>query len=121
MNTMEPLTLEALRKSIEKWRKIVDGTGQDDGAENCALCQMFMTQVNASPKDSCVGCPVKEKTGTGGCVGTPYMNWCLVADVPSSPYKKFPKLAVADYQIEAARDELNFLISLRCCMSRTIK
>jgi hypothetical protein len=38
---MDEKTLEALKGSIRKWEAIVDGTGEDDGADNCPLCHMF--------------------------------------------------------------------------------
>jgi len=61
-------TLEALKKSIEKWEKIVAEEGEDRGGENCALCELFA-------EDECVGCPVYAKTGKTDCKGTPYKDW----------------------------------------------
>lgn len=58
---------EALRGSIRKWEKIVDGTGFDYGGNNCHLCQLYATRAL-----DCLGCPVRAETGKSGCFGTPY-------------------------------------------------
>ena len=57
---------EALKKSIEKWKRIVSGTGIDKGSENCELC-----------KDNafCKTCVVFQKTKTESCWYTPYEDW----------------------------------------------
>lgn len=62
---MSPIAEKALRGSIRKWTKIVNGTGVDNGSENCPLCKEFLD-------DSCHGCPVRRLTGKPGCNGTPY-------------------------------------------------
>lgn len=67
---MNVRTLIALRGSIEKWEKIVDGSGTDEGTRNCPLCVEFNTEDN-----KCEGCPVKESTGRGFCSGTPFEKW----------------------------------------------
>jgi hypothetical protein len=67
---MDPNTLRALKGSIAKWEAIVDGTGVDNGPDNCPLCQLFR---NASGnRVRCDGCPVAMHTGETGCHGTPY-------------------------------------------------
>ena len=58
----------ALRKSIRKWQKIVNGTGVDNGTDNCALCAEFHAE-------NCTGCPIKEITHEQCCNGTPYELW----------------------------------------------
>ena len=70
MAEMDAETLEALKGSIAKWEKITAGTGQDMGASNCSLCQMFHKSAGLSL--SCAGCPVAEATGAFGCDGSPY-------------------------------------------------
>ena len=66
MTPTHPDTLAALKGSIEKWERIVAGTGRDYGANNCALCDRF---------PSCIGCPVMEKTGLPSCENSPYDDW----------------------------------------------
>lgn len=61
-------TLKALRGSIRKWEKIVDGTDEDRGHRNCPLCALFFD-------DNCRGCPVSDATGQCGCNDTPYEAW----------------------------------------------
>jgi len=52
---MNKETLEALKGSIEKWKKIATGKGVDEGWKNCPLCRLFII-------DGCRNCPVKLKT-----------------------------------------------------------
>lgn len=65
---MTKKTLKALRGSIQKWEKIVEGTGVDQGVYNCPLCQLFY-------RLDCKGCPVFERTGYPFCDKTPYREW----------------------------------------------
>jgi hypothetical protein len=87
---MDDRTLEALRGSIKKWEKIVEGTGEDAGTDNCPLCHLFYNDDEIM----CKGCPVAEAVDFPGCVSTPYM---LYYDNPTK---------------ENAQRELDFLISL---------
>ena len=66
---MDARTRTALLGSIEKWQKIVDGTGEDKGSDNCPLCQEFRYRYR------CHGCPVFSQTGQIGCRGTPYDDY----------------------------------------------
>lgn len=102
---MEPHVLEALKGSIEKWRKIVKEGGENKGTENCPLCQLFHCCANQSvtEKNCCKGCPVYEYTGAQGCHYTPYVKYVIVLD----EYPIAHPLA-----IEAAKEELEFLRSL---------
>lgn len=68
---MDEKTLTALQGSIAKWVAILAGTGKDDGATNCPLCQLFDPHNEVWAK-RCKGCPVSEKTGITGCSLTPY-------------------------------------------------
>ena len=65
---MDVKTLEALKGSIEKWERIVAGTGVDQGVANCPLCKLFHNK-------NCRGCPIYEKVKISGCDGTPYEDW----------------------------------------------
>jgi len=72
---MDNRTLNALRDSITKWERIVNGTGENLGVFNCALCHEF----NNPGKDydnntECKGCPVYEKVGRQFCFDTPYQK-----------------------------------------------
>lgn len=95
--TMNPTTLQALHLSIDKWQAIVDGTNKErPGADNCPLCELFFT-------NKCLGCPVRDATGFGGCSRTPY-NY-VMQQANSYGIDSF------EYRSEA-RSELNFLKSL---------
>lgn len=101
---MDAKTLEALRGSIAKWAAIVDGTGADEGMDNCPLCKEFAYEYGDG--DDCFGCPVRERTGKGDCYGSPYSNWRKTTP------GEFPHLADTPEKKAAAQAELDFLISL---------
>lgn len=69
---MDKKTLAALIEGAEKWeRNAALKPSKLDEAEiysdSCELCRLFAS-------DDCAGCPVKEKTGKRGCIGTPWEN-----------------------------------------------
>lgn len=74
---MDARTLAALRNSIEKWKLLEAGLGEDRGPDNCALCKEFRTlQHEGYGLDVlCYGCPVFAATGQHACRGTPYEEW----------------------------------------------
>ena len=96
---MTPEVIEALEGSIRKWQGIVAGTEVDKGAQNCALCQMFLLR-----RKSCKGCPVSAATGHSGCRQTPYDAF---QDFDCECEDHDPDL------IKAAQAEVDFLIGLR--------
>lgn len=57
---------DPLDLAIEKWVDIREGRGEDFGSDNCALCIAYI---------HCSACPVRAKTGWGGCDKTPYGSW----------------------------------------------
>lgn len=78
---MPPETLEALRGSIKKWTKIVDGTGHDAGIGNCPLCQLFHSKCRQDRQPGCSGCPVQQSTGRSTCLGSPYEAYEAAMDI----------------------------------------
>lgn len=66
---MDEKTITALKGSIEKWKKVADGSGKDEGQYNCPLCAVFFGKIG------CEGCPVRTATGHECCNGTPYREW----------------------------------------------
>lgn len=67
------LTLTALVQAVEKWDKLsqVDFDGMESaeiGSSTCRLCDMFAN------KPGCEGCPVSQKTGRPGCMGSPWLK-----------------------------------------------
>ena len=83
---------KALRGSIRKWTKIVNGTGSDEGQDNCQCCKKWAENT------FCDGCPIKEFTGLSGCEGTPY-----------DLYEDWVGSDLFYYKEDAAMAELNFL------------
>jgi hypothetical protein len=100
---MDKAALKALNGSIAKWRRIVAGTGVDEGGTNCPLCKLF----NYGRKTGCEGCPVRDRTKLAWCYGTPYREWMSTeAAQMSAPVTTARERALA-------QKELDFLISLR--------
>ena len=99
---MSRATLKALNGSIKKWEAIVAGTGRDLGSHNCPLCEKFMFKSGEEFEYGCYGCPVSQKTGLGGCDGTPYTRWIHVTFGRD-------KKAVTKEQKDAAKKMLMFL------------
>lgn len=69
---MDERTLEALKKSIEKWENVAYYGGDDRGINNCALCMEFRVGFFST---FCVKCPVCIKTHTKYCYRTPFEDW----------------------------------------------
>lgn len=74
---MNKETLEALKGSIKKWEKIVKSTtAKDEGIYNCPLCKLFHTTMSRNYlSESCMACPVYNKTNVFFCNETPYQEW----------------------------------------------
>jgi hypothetical protein len=104
--TMDAETLTALRGSIQKWEKIVDGTGENGSAYNCPLCVKFNSSIQPGASEfsmaRCDGCPVHAVTGQHGCKGSPYQLYEDAED------EELDDMEMRDL----ACDELNFLKSL---------
>lgn len=101
---MEAATLEALEGSIAKWQAIVDGSGADRLADNCALCKEFL---------DCDGCPVAESTGMTGCLGSPWDKWYRAQSLLKRNYRGGEWVADTEALMKLAQAELDFLKSLR--------
>ena len=102
---MNAKTLKALKGSIRKWERIVDGRGTNEGCENCPLCELF----TRSNYDHCAGCPVHAETGKKYCRATPFVKFVKHGE------KKHPVLdskVHCPICLRLAKDELVFLKSL---------
>ena len=106
---MDADTLVALRGSIAKWQRIVEGHGTDQGPYNCPLCAKFNKAFLRTFVDpiGCEGCPVQEKSGKPGCLGTPYETIEELYEVEGMPEDERE-----DKLDDACKAELAFLISL---------
>lgn len=70
---MDKKTRDVLEYSIEHWEENVASKRPSQvslGPQNCALCRQFLSK-------DCVGCPVKESTGSVLCDGSPYDDACV--------------------------------------------
>lgn len=98
---------EAIEAAIAKWQRIVDGNGIDNGADDCALCALYLHK-------SCIGCPVTDAIGNINylCRDTPYIEWCrasraLAYNIEGVGYEH------TEESLAAAQKELDFLKSLK--------
>lgn len=60
--------VRALTESIAHWERLRDGTqGPNEYTDSgsCACCVQW-------PETECGGCPIRERTGEGFCLSTPY-------------------------------------------------
>ena len=99
---MHSKTLTALKQSIKKWERIIKKTGADKGIDNCFLCQLFY--IN----NSCIGCPVAEKSKIIKCKRTPYTKW----DRHQKKTHYNETIIECKTCEKFAKQELKFLISL---------
>ncbi|ANV26850.1 hypothetical protein [Agrobacterium pusense] len=107
---MEQITREALEASIRHWQEITEVTAYNQvniGPDDCALCQLFNIHDEDNEDQNCIGCPVRDATGKRYCKDSPYLR---VNNIKISWWEGKSKLE--DF-IAAAKDELDFLISLR--------
>ncbi len=103
---MKKETLEALKKSILKWKRIVLSTkGLDEGVDNCSLCQMFVTNRR------CEGCPVAVKSGQS-CTNSPYDEWSNHQHVDHPGGPEDHRVPGCKECMRLAKKELAFLESL---------
>ena len=114
---MNEKTLTALQGSIKKWEDIVNGTGADEGCDNCPLCLEFMDGIANDPEwaqDGCAGCPVAQSVGDSSCSRTPYAKWASYGyNYGENRGLKTPRMKVFDDKSkELAQAELDFLRSL---------
>ena len=66
-------TLNALSKSITKWRKNDKAKTTEDmnvTTTGCPLCELYHEQFTGK-RVSCIGCPIADDSGSY-CEGTPY-------------------------------------------------
>ncbi len=83
---------KALKGSIRKWQRIVNGTGENNGADNCPLCKLYVRRLNPQHiKDDCEGCPIMKVTGLWQCRGTPYYECGNAHGLSAIPMLNFLK------------------------------
>lgn len=108
--SMDPLTLQALRESIEHWRRLAtQGFTKEEypDSEQCSLCKEFAWPLG-NPDSACKDCPVYHKTQRVGCFNTPYYK---ASNIYRNIFFGFTKHTMKDFK-KAAAEELAFLESL---------
>ena len=95
--------LKALKGSIKKWEKIVNGTGADWGASNCPLCKLYYGFEDFHVKCS-TSCPIA-KLHEESCRDTPFQEWIAV-QIEKKEFGYRPETAK---EIKLAKAELRFL------------
>lgn len=92
-------TRHALLGSICKWEQVSKNHKEEHGSTDCPLCRLFLGNY-------CQGCPVADRTGSGGCIGTPNERWSRLK------YREGNRFPYSEEQLAIAREELDFLRSL---------
>lgn len=96
------------RLSVTKWVKIVEGSGVDEGGENCPLCSLYTGDLCEAENLGSL-CPVADFSGVSECRCTPYIGWIAhhQSDCHSGedPYRVRCKECLS-----LARKELRFLM-----------
>lgn len=116
---MDVETEKAVRGSILKWKKIIAGTGVDEGTHNCPLCEKFINRLTAGAQ--CPECPVQERASEKRllqqhlCRNTPYA--ALIEhqeedDSCSLVFEGMELLIDCPRCLVLAKEELTFLKSL---------
>jgi len=115
----EGTLLEAVDSSLQKWKVIstwyeehpeYKGRIEDGGSDTCALCSMFSFIENESCKYKGHVCPIRKHTGVSGCRRTPcYVFYSEPADKQGVNF------------VAAAKGEVDFLIKIRCEVSKDEK
>ncbi len=101
---MKKEILTALKGSVKKWEKIVDGTGKDATSHNCPLCLIT--------EPSCGDCPVRLKTGEWDCESSPYDKWTNHQRKVHNKKTWQSKTIICKWCEKFAQAELDFLKSL---------
>ena len=91
--------IKAIEGSIRKWEIILYEDGCDNGTATCACCRAF----------HCNSCPINIFVkGSGGCDGTPYIDWFRYVDDHMLSLKVFDENSRT-----LANKELVFLFEVR--------
>lgn len=95
-----------LEGSIDKWKRVLNGSDIEKGAINCPLCQKYLRGIG-----SCLGCVVHQKTGKPSCYSTPYEQWERHQGIAHDQY--INRSVQCPECKEIAQAEIDFLLSLR--------
>lgn len=102
---MDEKTREALEGSIKKWENIAYNGAENQGSDDCALCDLY----NTGHIPICSGCPIKLVAGNPYCIGTPYSKW-----INHQLYvHRNAHTVMCEKCVQIAEKEIDFLKSLR--------
>jgi hypothetical protein len=109
---MRKSTLEALEKSVKKWkqnvRRVKEGMHLTTGRKECPLCVLFNSATDDKHQLGCRGCPVYKDTKCAYCACTPFT---IVFDT-NDPSNRIDEEDRQELLLAACKDELNYLKSL---------
>jgi hypothetical protein len=109
MNNIAKYTLdiELLKGAVSKWENIAAGTSEDNGVEDCPLCEEYHHVFGYK---RCGNCPVSTKTGRAGCRETPYESWCDHLDHEHTCTRQgLPRKVYCETCKKIAQSMINFL------------
>lgn len=100
-----------LELSIEKYYRIIKYIKEHNTLEDiiinqstCALCHIYNTCMkNVSHANRCKRCPIYRRTGTTGCINTPFEDIEAALDDNTD----------INYFLDCVQEEIEFLESLR--------
>lgn len=110
---MKPEILKALKESVSHWESNL--TLAKEGrframrvfGEDCSLCNL-----THSDGPGCSICPVAQRTGQGGCLGTPWDRIDYLLTAARNLSGKVGGEAAAQALVEQCQEEVKFLRSL---------
>lgn len=94
--------INALKKSIKKWERIVAKTDSDRGTENCECCKKWNG-------DDCEGCPICEFSGNWCCRNTPYKKWTDATKYQGKYGSYINRSVKKSNELKLAKEELAYL------------
>ena len=100
---------DALTLSIEKWEDILGYKGVSDGANNCALCEMYMDSGGIF----CAGCPIAQSTGYQLCHRTHYLKFVIHHQKAHPKVKEYGRVKGCRTCSKWIRAEIAFLKGLK--------
>lgn len=111
---VDPAVVRAIKRSIKHWRENRAATHPHDasvGPDECALCAKFYDPPGGEP--SCIGCPVRARTGQHYCQNTPYEAASIALDawVDTAPSSE-ARVEMRKEWRRAALEMIRFLVSL---------
>lgn len=107
--------IKLLKRSISKWSNVTFKNTKENGQNDCACCQEYLTNL----KNPCRDCPIKLWSNHRYCQNTPYDMW---ADFEEERLGQ--NLDINSFHLEErqrlAENELDFLIFLKDLLEKIL-